>query len=490
MNKIGIIEEKPIRYPKRAPFNPPKQYRDLPFKTETDPDNIVYPMVRDLLYRLGMDKANYGTEKWNPFKDIIKKGDKVVIKPNWVLDVSQHDINALITHMSVIRPIIDYAWKACGPKGRIDVLESPIQNTDWNNLMRVTGAQDTVDYLKRKGVKLSIQDIRGEWLVEKDIINLFGWRFKIFYRKKLKGTRRGYIDIDLEQQSALDEVRDKAHMLRGIQHWTGKKAQEAHNRKHHKYRIPKEILEANVFINVPKLKTHRKAGVTLTLKNLVGMADKKEWLPHYLEGTPVHGGDEAPTPRQLHIRLIDYFSIIHFFKKFGFSIRPPGIEKLWRRKIEEDLFELKNVRQANWYGGDTVWRMVYDLNMILFHADETGTMHKNNQRKYFSIIDGIISGERFGPLDSVPKKTGVLIGGEDPVLLEYVGTKVMGFDDKKIKTLTNLDKVRYTFGSSDFSSVEIVTNHAKWKQLLTNPKKVAFNFIPAPGWQHYIEVQK
>src|SRR3989338_4998603 len=108
-----------IQYPLNAPFNPPEAYPDLPFTisdTECDPSNEIYPKVRELFFQLGMDKNNYGKKNWNPFKDLIKSGDKVVIKPNWVLDVSQYDINALITHMSVIRPLIDYAWKACGPK--------------------------------------------------------------------------------------------------------------------------------------------------------------------------------------------------------------------------------------------------------------------------------------------------------------------------------------------------------------------------------------
>lgn len=488
MNIVGISEmQGEIVYPEKAPFSPPQKYPEYPFE-EIDPENKAYPLVREILFEMGLDRENYGTPNWNPLKNYVKKGSKVVIKPNWVFDISQYDINALITHMSIVRAIVDYVYIACGKKGKIDILESPIENTDWERLNSITQAPETVKYLKKKGVPVTLQDIRTESFVEKDVFNLFGWRLKFFYRKKRQGTKRGYVDIDLGEKSMLHEVDNKAHLMRGIQHWAAKDVQNAHGDKKHIYKIPREILECDCFINIPKLKTHRKAGVTLTLKNLVGIADKKVWLPHYVEGTPEIGGDEAPSKRQLHVRIIDSLSILHFFKKFGFSFRPPGIEKYWRKKIEEDLLELKNVRQANWYGGDTVWRMVYDLNAILFHADEKGKMRTKQQRKYFSIIDGIVAGEKFGPLDSVPKKTGILIASEDPVLAELIGTRIMGFDEHKIKTIENINRTKYFFGSSSISEAQIESRNEKWKKILTEPKSVCFNFIPAPGWQGHIEL--
>ena len=488
MSVVGIAEmEGNITYPEQPPFNPPERYPEYPF-TEIDSTNTVYPLVREILFEMGFDKVNYNTPRWNPLKAHIKEGTKVVIKPNWVFDISQYDINALITHMSVVRAILDYAFIACGKKGCIDILESPIENTDWERLHSITHAPETVTYLKKQGVNITLQDIRTECFVEKDIFNIFGWRLKFFYRKKRPGTKQGYVNIDLGKKSALQDIHHKAHMLRGIQHWAAKDVQNAHDQKKHVYKIPREILECDCFINIPKLKTHRKAGVTLTLKNLVGMADKKVWLPHYVEGTPQEGGDEAPSKRQLHIRIIDELSILHFFKRFGFSFRPPGVEKYWRKKIEEDLLELRNVRQANWHGGDTVWRMVYDLNMILFHADVNGKLHHKQQRNYFSLVDGIISGEKFGPLDSVPKKTGILIAGNDPVLVELVGTRLMGFDEHKIKAITNIAQAAYPFGSSTLDLAVIAARNEKWKKILTDPKSVCFHFIPAPGWQGHIEL--
>ncbi|MBN2095568.1 MAG: DUF362 domain-containing protein [Candidatus Aenigmarchaeota archaeon] len=485
---IGVAQMKgQASYPKKSPFDPPKKYPELTARFSPDKSNKAYPLVRELFREMGLDRENYGKKSWNPLGEVISPGGKVVIKPNWVLDKSEHSLDALITHTSVIRAVIDYAWIACGPSGRIDLIESPIQSTDWENLMKVTQAREMVSALKERGVNIHLQDIRTETFVEKEVLNILGWKFKIFYRKKLSGTEKGYTQVNLESESSFHEVRSKAHLFRGIQQWTNKEATLAHDEKNHIYSIPNELLEADVFINLPKLKTHRKAGVTLALKNLVGTVNNKDWLPHYIQGTPQKGGDEAPSVRPLHIKLIDALSIVPLSKTFGFSIRPPGIEKIWRKKIESDLHGLKNVRQANWYGGDTVWRMVYDLNKILIHADKNGSLKPAPQRKYFALVDGIVAGEGFGPLNSLPKKTGVILGGFDPLLVDFVGTRVMGFDEEKIKTLSNAGKQgKYAFGESDFSAVELKSKSKRWKGLLESPKN-AFHFKPAPGWKGHIE---
>ena len=51
--------------------------------------------------------------------------------------------------------------------------------------------------------------------------------------------------------------------------------------------------------------------------------------------------------------------------------------------------------------------MVVDLVKIIYFADSEGKFHSYRQRKIFSIIDGIIGGEKEGPLISDSKKSGV-----------------------------------------------------------------------------------
>jgi hypothetical protein len=60
------------------------------------------------------------------------------------------------------------------------------------------------------------------------------------------------------------------------------------------YIISKTVLDADVFISVPKLKVHKKVGVTLNAKGLVGIVTNKNCLVHYTLGTPERGGDQFP----------------------------------------------------------------------------------------------------------------------------------------------------------------------------------------------------
>ena len=58
--------------------------------------------------------------------------------------------------------------------------------------------------------------------------------------------------------------------------------------------VDQAIIDADLVINVPKLKTHKKAGVTGALKNLVGINGNKEFLPHHRKGGAASGGDCYP----------------------------------------------------------------------------------------------------------------------------------------------------------------------------------------------------
>lgn len=69
----------------------------------------------------------------------------------------------------------------------------------------------------------------------------------------------------------------------------------AHHVGVHQYLLAKAVLEADVVINLPKLKTHKKAGVTCALKNLIGIHGNKEYSPHHRVGDPRPEGTIIPT---------------------------------------------------------------------------------------------------------------------------------------------------------------------------------------------------
>ena len=66
---------------------------------------------------------------------------------------------------------------------------------------------------------------------------------------------------------------------------------ENHQIGRHRYLIAREIIEADLVINLPKLKSHKKSCVTGALKNLIGINGNKEFLPHHRKGGSESGGD-------------------------------------------------------------------------------------------------------------------------------------------------------------------------------------------------------
>src|SRR5438309_1167258 len=48
-------------------------------------DMVAPCAVRDLLVNWGLDAQRAGTAAWNPLGEFIQPGQRVVLKPNWVL---------------------------------------------------------------------------------------------------------------------------------------------------------------------------------------------------------------------------------------------------------------------------------------------------------------------------------------------------------------------------------------------------------------------
>ena len=147
------------------------------------------------------------------------------------------------------------------------------------------------------------------------------------------------------------------------------------NRHHtggrHEYLLCRTPMDADVFINLPKLKTHKKVGITCALKNLVGINADKNWLPHYTEGTPDRGGDQFQSSTTKTRFEHSWMAAI----KASLRHRP-GLSRLFVpiKKVGRLVFGDTQVvvRSGNWYGNDTCWRMVLDLNKCLWYFDGEG----------------------------------------------------------------------------------------------------------------------
>jgi len=116
--------------------------------------------------------------------------------------------------------------------------------------------------------------------------------------------------------------------------------------------VARECVEADFFINMPKIKTHFEAGMSLSLKNLIGC---------------LVGQDN-------------------------------------KKKAHKSLA-----------------RNILNINKVI--------------KPDIHIVDGVISMEGLGPTRGTPVRTGVIITGTDPYLIDLICAKIATFDYKKIGVL-------------------------------------------------------
>jgi hypothetical protein len=240
-----------------------------------------------------------------------------------------------------------------------------------------------------------------------------------------------------------------------------------------------------VFINLPKLKTHKKVGITCALKNLVGINANKNWLPHHTEGTPENGGDQFPHPTTKARLEHSWMGTAKRWLRHrpGWSRVFVPLKKMGRLYFGDTQ---NVVRSGNWHGNDTCWRMVLDLNKCLFSYDGRGERRKRPLR-YLAVVDGIIGGEGNGPMSPDPVPSGVILAGTHPVAVDVAAATLMGFDWRRIRLLKNAFEMKQ-LSFVDFSpfDIEVLSNKKEWHGRLDQLED-CFSFRPHFGWLGAIE---
>jgi hypothetical protein len=132
--------------------------------------------------------------------------------------------------------------------------------------------------------------------------------------------------------------------------------------------------------------------------------------------------------------------------------------------------------------------MALDLNKALLYADQDGLMHDTPQRRYLSVLDGVIAGDRNGPLQPHRVAAGVLAAGLDPVALDFAVTRVMGFDPVRIPVVHRaFDARRYPLTDLERTHIAIASNDATWCGPVTAISGPALGMTPHFGWKSAIE---
>lgn len=475
-----------VNYDAAPPFSPCAAFPEYPFDSGSlSATHGAYGTVREALRLLGLDGVNFGSREWNPLGGVIGPGATVVLKPNFVRhfrETQPGHSDCLITHGSVIRAALDYVHRAIDGRGRIIIADAPQNDADFEAICRITGLREIQEFYRRHaGFEVEVYDLRPE-RAEKIGGVIVG-------HERLPGDPAGYVKVDLGGFSAFAEVKHLCHLLYGAEYDTAELRRHHHDDVH-EYLVSKTVLEADCVINLPKLKTHKKTGLTACMKNLVGINGNKNWLPHHREGTPAQGGDQFPDDGFIH--RVER-TAVSWFKRLFPLLGPlrrglAGPSKRLGQKVFGDT-NSDTVRSGNWHGNNTTWRMVVDLNRILMYADAEGKLHDQPVRRMFNVVDGIVGGEGNGPLDPTPRPAGVILAGANPVAVDLVAARLMGFDYRKIPMLYRvLDGHPLPLACCEPASVVMCSNDSQYDRPLRELRDRGMSFRPHFGWEGRIEL--
>jgi uncharacterized protein (DUF362 family) len=347
-------------------------------------DNPAYDFVWETVDGLRLGSSS------NPLDDLINGGDTVLIETNWV-DFGP----AVYTRPEVVRPLIDMAISAGATEIYIGDGGENVPLTE--NVISSANYSDMVSVLASRHPEITIE-----------IVNLnslsYGWHW-INMSDNSSFAGSGYSHHDLGagggtlfenkyyQTSDNQSVNPGGYTLG----W---------------YAVNDRILDADVIINVPKMKTHQIMIATMSIKNLVGctlastydeeISDPQKRIPHY------------------HTDLGQYY-------------------------FDNDIF----------------WRAIQDVNKIILYADKEGVLQSTQQRRYLNVVDGIQAMERSQHHEygggGLPYDRHVILAGVDPAAVDAVGCRIMGYKYNIIPSIANADSdLIHPIGINDPDKIVIV----------------------------------
>lgn len=439
--------------------------------------NRVYGAFRDCLRDMGMDEEHKDGAAWSPFSEFIRPGDTVVIKPNLVLNTANPDIqDCTTTHPSLIRPVIDYAWKALWGEGKIIVGDACASEANFDEIVDRTGIRKMIEILQERGMKVELRDFRAVKVTTENGI----WTGE----QSSNTTEAGKV-VQLNEHSlfAIEKEKYKHATLHGA----GYDIAET-NRHHHgdvqEYCVSETILRADVVISMPKMKTHRKAGFTCCLKNLVGINVDKNYLPHFAMGSTNMGGDEMPAISGARAVAMGGYNFVRkhvishtwqflggpaagFLRKVKGKEKAPDSEKAAEatsaknaqadaaqagqpKDTDTDLAKWlhnrisgQNVAAGAWAGNETICNMILDLNRVFLCCGKDGELRERTDRRFFYVADGIRSGMGNGPIHPAPVQVGAVAAGYNGLAIDTAILRLFGINEQSITLYRKADGLDY-----------------------------------------------
>jgi uncharacterized protein (DUF362 family) len=414
----------------------------------------------------------------------IKPRDVVVIKPNLVKESKENDKEewrSVITSAFLIKNVTEYVCRKLSSEGKIYICDAPQADSSFNLIEERLRLYDIARELSDQyNISIDVVDLRSEEYANEGGV--------IVKRKKKTGDPNGTVVFNLGQDSLFYQYKGEGRYYGAD--YDDEEVNRHHNGTNQEYLICSTPIMADVVISLPKLKTHKKTGVTLSIKNLVGVNADKNWLPHHTFGPPSSGGDEYPdTSFKRKIEMTGS----KFAKKLALNLPGVGVNiaQILRNKgLKIFGSGSTTIRSGNWYGNDTTWRMTLDLNRCLLYGNIDGTFRSNSPKRYYAVIDGEIGMEGTGPMQGDPKECGVFISGNDPASVDAVTATIMGFDWKKLPIIREAFSAhKFYISDNDPEKIQIVSDIYDWSGSLVDLKnKQHLDFAPHFGWRGHIEL--
>ena len=392
---------------------------------------------------------------------------KILLKPNWVRHSKiTEDEFCLRTHDSFLLAALEFVLQFL-PK-EVVIGDAPVQGCKWDKML-------SSDFLKQVGalqaqyhIPIIIKDFRRVAFDDKTN-NVDG------ERKPLEE----YLIFDVGSKSYLEPISTGKKNKFRVTVYNPDRFLESHTAGMHKYCITRQLFESDVVISLPKVKTHQKAGITAALKNIVGLNGDKDFLPHHRLGGTDMGGDCYPGGN-----LFRYWSEMcqdnanrnKGKQSYWFWLRLSSL--LWKISFPKKVHDLA----AGWFGNDTTWRMVLDLNTIVHFGKPDCTIADTPQRTFFSLCDGIVGGEGNGPLDPEPLNLGVISFTNDSAWNDICMAHLMGMDVDCVPLLVNAKK----FIPDSKPDIHFNGKPVEPQTL----KKYAVHAVMPPGWLDYLQSKK
>jgi uncharacterized protein (DUF362 family) len=347
-------------------------------------DNPAYDFVWETVETLGLGNST------SPLASLVSPGDSVLIKPNWV-DFGP----AVYTRPQVVRPLVDKAIAAGATEVYIGDGGVGVSGTQY--VADSGNFTAMVDELKLRHPGITIDTV-----VLNDLDH--GWRW-VSLGNESSFAGSGYSHYDLASGGGAT--------LYGHTYYSTADPQGVNPGGDTLgwYAVSDRLLEADVIINVPKLKTHQSMIATMSIKNLVGCT-------------------------------------------LGSTYDEEGGDNLVR------IAHRKTTGGPNAFENDIFWRAILDVNKVVRYADGDGVLQPTPQREYLTVLDGIQAMERsqhhiWG--GGLPYYRHVVLASTDPVALDAVACRVMGYDFAEIPSIANASSdTLHPVGTNDPSQIAVL----------------------------------